>query len=132
MKRCTCGAWFDGSKCQDCGKDYQAIVSATGKPDFYGYCWICGHRARNVKGDKEKPEYWCYECWRKEEEKKFHFANRVISPEELAYEDAKRIYILKPQFYGEQPDYDTFQLAADKYTAYQLSALKKQRNKPRN
>ena len=120
MKKCSCGAWINGNKCDDCGKEYQ-----NENLNFNGTCLKCGRRARNVKGDKEKPEHWCYECWRIEDDKRFYHADRILSSTEHNYALAKKEYILKPQFYGKQPDYESYQKAADKFSAYELNSIGK-------
>lgn len=91
-------------------------------------CELCGRIGRNVETEAKKiPRLRCYECYHAEYDRKFHSADRILSPEERDYAIAKKEYILKPQFYGEQPDYESFQKAADKFTEYELRNLREKK-----
>jgi hypothetical protein len=131
MKKCTCGSRLNGFKCDDCGKEYQSSEDNK-KHAFWGYCCTCGIRGRNIKNDKEKTEYWCYECYRADQRKKIYHAEYTLTRQEQEYAEAMKVFILKPQFYLEQPDYVSFQYAVDKFSHYELAKFIKERDMPKN
>lgn len=116
MKCEKCGCRHQDAFCPECGyKDILSGVVVTSEKNYKENPYTnepcsCGKRGRRILINPESKNsnsyVSCFYCYRKGKDKRFeHAARSSYSNEEIKRSFIIMEHILKPQFYGEEPNY---------------------------